>query len=696
MDSATGQSDATEVETDGDKPNQKDILYWKEQVTRAKQELERFHSRGSKVVQRYLDIRDTYSDSEKKMNIFWANVGILKAALYANPPQPTVTRQFQDPNDDEARVAAEIMERMLSLGMEMPRSDIDTAFQYAVQDRLIPGLGQVWFRYVPQIEKVEMQAIEGVEGTEIEYEQITDEAVKTDYVHWKDFLWSPARTWEEVTWAGRCVKMTKRKATARFGKEKAKLLSYKTQTKGKMSDEEGPKNYAQKVANVYEIWDKEDQIVLFISDGCDKFLDRKSDPLGIRGFFPFPCPLTATNTTSNFTPQPDYYMVRDQYAELDKVNTRINYLTDACKVVGVYDKNNEGVQTMLQNGIENQLIPVDNWSMFAERGGLQGQIDWLPVEQVVIVLEKLRQARLDVVAQLYELTGISDIMRGVSAPRETATAQNLKAQYSSSRLQFMQEEVARFCQEGMRIKADIMARHFQPDTLIKKSNIMRTPDAELAQGAVKLIKDEWESLYRLEIEADKLAIPDYNLERQSRMEYATAVGQMLGQSQAALETAPQLAPFVLQTLQWVAAGFRSGRQMEGVLDQAIQETHKMLQAQQGKPDPAQAAAQQELQMEQQKLQMEQQAKQAEFQMEQQMEQQKFQAEELRANQKTQQDIARDNAKAQNDIRIANSKALASIEESAGKSEMDSVIAAAKADADIKVKLEMAELKEDDD
>lgn len=610
-----------------------DIQYWKDQLRLASKELEKFHERGRKTQRRYLDEREANDEQSRKFNLFWANTGVLRSALYANPPKPTVKRQWDDFNDDVGRVAAEILERLLKLGLQRPRGDMDAAFAYATEDRLVPGLGQVWLRYDVQTQT------QVVPNTPVEYEQITDEEAITDYIHWEDFLWSPARVWEDVRWVARQAHMTKEKAVARFGEDKAERLSYsdKFENVDRVGAQDStPVRRPEATTSVWEIWNKPNRMVYWVSvTDADYLLDRKDDPLGLTDFFPCPKPLTATNSTSNMVPRPDYYMTKDQYEEIDTLNTRINWLVKACKAAGVYDKNAEGIQRLFQQGTENSLIPVDNWAMFAERGGVQGQIDWIPIEQIVKTIDTLSAYRDTLIQQLYELTGISDIMRGATNARETLGAQQLKAQYGSVRLQYVQGTIAEFVQEAMRIKAEIIAKHFQPETMIKKSLIQFTPavDHQLIQPAIQLIQNTPVASYHLEVEADDMSIPDYAVERSARIEYITAVGQLMSQAWQAIDAEPRFAPLVLQMLQWTAAGFKNGRQLEGVLDQAIEQTLLELQKQAQQPpppDPAVLEAQADIARDDQEA----------------------MAKMRRENMETQNEIQQDNLDAANERRIA--------------------------------------------
>jgi len=279
----------------------------------------------------------------------------------------------------------------------------------------------------------------------------------------------------------------------------------------------------------------------------------------------------ANTTTTNFIARADFIFAQDQFDELDQINTRIKYLTDATKVVGLYDKSSDGIQRMLQDGVENELLPVDNWAMFAERGGVRGQVDWMPIEQVVNAIDHLRQYRQDKVAQIYEVLGVSDIMRGVTRASETATAQQIKAQYGSTRLQLSQLHVALFIRDSLRIKSEIICNLFNPESIVEMSNIERSYDAQWIQPAVQLLKDNALRRYRITVEADSMAALDWAAERDARTQFLMGLGSFVSQVMPLAQAEPGAAPFLLKTLQWAISGFRVGKSLETVLDQAIQQ-----------------------------------------------------------------------------------------------------------------------------
>jgi len=567
---------------------------WQTEIQASQQELLKFHQDANRITQRYLDKRDAYAKDESKVNLFWSTMQVLLSMLYARPPQADVSRSFQDYDDDVARVSGTMLQRLLNRAFNDNVSAWDSAVRQGIEDWLVVGCGQIWLRYEVTTEPYEIPAVFDEFGQELspaaEAERIVNEDAPCDYIYWEDFFYSPARTWHEVRWVARRVFMTKDQLKARFGDAIASQVPLGNYSKKDQVNDQSPKNDPWNKAEVFEIWCKENRKVYWYAKSCDVILDVKDDPLGLDAFFPCPKPLAANVTSSNFMPRADYIFAQDQFNELDEINTRITWLTRAAKVVGVYDKSAEGIQRVFNQGSENQLIPVDNWAMFAEKGGIKGQVDWVPIDQVVNAIGHLRQYRQDKVMQIYEVLGISDIMRGSSKASETAAAQQIKAQFGSTRIQLKQFYIADWITQALRIKAEIICKHYQPETIIKRSNIERTPDAPLALPAVQLLKDEEMNEYRINIEADSMAALDWAAERDAAVQFMQGLGAFISQVAPMAQSVPGAAPVLMSLLQWSVSKFRVSTQIESVIDQAIGALKQQgMQPQQQQPNPMQEA-----------------------------------------------------------------------------------------------------------
>jgi len=629
---------------------------WHAEIIAAEKEAEKFQRRGRHVVRRFLDERDSVQTNNKWFNVFYANTVIMEAALYAQLPKPMVTRKFKDYQDDVARVAALIIQRSITQDLDDPRDTFDAAMRHCVEDRLVPGLAQAWLRLEtdteditdvvdiapqPDMETEEVGESDATPEAAEPPQRITDQRVVVDYVFWEDFLWSPCRVWDERRWVARRVYMTREELIERFGEAKGRTVSMDPNTGSPSNRFEKnttvPKEEVLKKAAVWEIWCRDDRKVVWFSPNAPEILEEIDDPLGLVGFEPCPRPMLANISTSNTIPRPDYYMIQDQYQELDQINNRISMLVQACKVVGVYDKSAIGVQRMLQEGADNLLIPVDNWAMFAEKNGLKGQIDWMPLEAITTTLLQLNHARDTIKAQIYELTGISDIVRGASKASETLGAQEIKAQFAGVRIKRLQDEVSRFAGEILRIKAEMQVKHFEPEFLVQKSNIMATGNDEWVGPALQMLATDVGFEWRIQVSADTMAQADYTAEKGERVEFLTMVSGYLEKAAQLAQVNPEVLPLVVSMLKWGVASFRGAAEIEGMLDK---ELDAMLKPKPPEPPPpptpeelkAKAELeklQMEAQLDQQAAQQELQIKQAEAALDRQRQQMELMAEQQR-------------------------------------------------------------------
>lgn len=588
---------------------------WAVELKASRESVRKWHEQGKRILKRYQDERETEKRDESRWNLFTANVQTQQSLLYGKTPSVSVGRKYADANDDMARVAGEMLERILNADIERDGDSYADALGYALQDRLLPGLGVVRIRYVVETEMgPETPAIRGPDGSEAAaavpgVERKTYECVETDYVYWEDVLWSPARVWHEVRWVAFRAEMSREQCVERFGSEVAEHIPYELTTRTNEEKERGAADpWARAV--VWEIWDKPSRRVFWYVEGHSETLDDKADPLGLESFFPCPRPMVANAVTRAFLPRPDFALAEDLYNEVDTLSTRINALTDAVRVRGVYDKASGELKGLLSSTGGNMLIPVENWAMFAEKGGLRGVVDWFPLDQVVAAITALDQRREVVKAALYEVTGMSDLLRGqAAAANVTATEQSIKARFASVRLQALQDQFARFASDVQRLKAEVIAKHFDPGTILAQANAQAMFDAQQAQEAVALIKSGF-SEYRVEVKPEAVSMTDFAQMQSERVGMLQAVTAFMTGAAPLAQQMPGSLPFLLQILQWFVAGQPGASQIEGVLDQAIAAAQQQAaQPQQpAQPDPKIISAQMKAQGDLAKIQAETQAR----------------------------------------------------------------------------------------
>ena len=617
-------------------PNDADGLAkrWQTEINSAKKFVEQFWKEGDKVNRIFRDERqedstNVWTYSGTRLNIFNANITTLQSMLYGRIPKVEVDRRFADQDDDVARVASVILQRILNTDIEKSGEDYSTVLRMSLQDKLLAGMGTARLKYDCEIEEKDippvMDPMTGMEMAPGYKEKVVSDCWVDDvYTHWRDVLWSPCRTYGEMRWRAYASFMTRDELIKRFGEDKGKLIPLNS--KGPLNPEKAedikPEDQVWLQAKVWEIWDKEKKKLYWYTEGFDKILDVQDDILGLEGFFPEPPPMMSNLTSTKYLGRADYIIAMDLYNEINILQLRIEKLTEACKLVGVYDKGNDGVQRMMDEAVENQLIPVDNWAAFAEKGGIEGVVQWMPVKEIAEVIAILRQQQQINVDQLYQVTGLSDILRGAAQQANvSATEQSIKAKFASIRVQALQDEFARFASDMQRIKAEIIGKHYPPEVIMRCSNIKTSPDAQLAQQAIALIKDPKTACYKISIKPETLAMVDYAQLKQDRTEYINALAVFLQSAAPLVEMDKGATAPLLELLKWGLAGFKGSNEIEGVMDQAI----KMFKEKAAKeaeqpppPSPEEMKAKAEMekaQMDMQKTQMEMQGKQQQMQME---------------------------------------------------------------------------------
>ena len=650
-----------------------------------------WEGRADRIVKRYRDDSRTRNNPNAKFNILWSNVQTIQPAIFARLPRPDVSRRFRD-NDPIGRVASMMLERALEYEITH-YGDYKSAMNQTVNDRLLGGRGTAWVRYEPHIVGSEadepddgLQITEDIDEAETEggiyrenQERIEYECAPVDYVHWRDFGITVARTWEEVTAVWRKVYMGRPALVERFGEELGGRIPLDTKPETSKSFNEKMGEGA-KEACVYEIWDKTSGEVIWLSKSMGEILDTRADPLKLENFWPCPKPLFSTLTTDSLVPIPDFVLYQDQARQLDTLADRIDGFIQALKVRGVYDASEPSLARLFSEGENNALLPIKNWNAFAEKQGMAGAINLVDIAPIAQALTMSYQAMEQVKSQIYEIMGIADIQRGQTDPNETLGAQIIKSNNAAGRLKTMQHAVVDFATELLCIKAQVICNHFTDDTIVKISGAMQLSDADkpLIPQALLLLRDEAAKNFRIEVTSDSMIFQDEQQEKQDRIEFLSAVSSFMQTALPVATQSPELTPLLMEMLKFGVTAFKAGKGMEGLIDETADKFRQQAKQAEGQPKPPtpemqkmqmtmqieqakmqanQAQAQQTAQLEQQKMQMQMELEKAKQEYQAQENQLKFQLEEQRNQADTQMKMQSDQMKAELEMKIAQMKMM---------------------------------------
>lgn len=599
-------------------PEQREAIRWIGEIKSADKVFETYQKRVDEIYTRFRDERDGEQkdgakdgdNQTRRYNALWSMKQTLKPLLYATAPNPYVSRRFDD-SAPAARDAALLLQRML---FSIAESDeFFDAGSEATDEYILSGRGLTWATYLPEfaIRESEVKTPLG-EGEEPPIDELADEDVESkkkpaypvetdaagnrfyrerfeykvnekiavESVSFKDFLHGPATKWRHVPWVARRVPMLRTELIKRFGKEKGNavpLNAYETGNQrlksGNTDDFKG--HFRRGI--VWEVWDRVEGEILWVCLDCPNYvLAKKKDPLKLKGYFPCPKPMFGTMTTDSMIPIPDYTQWQDIAIELDEVTYRISLLTDALRIAGVYDAESGDALKSIVEGRQNTMIAVQNWSSFAEKGGLKGAVDFLSLEEVRAALEMLYRIRQQLVQEMYEITGIADIVRGASDPRETASAQKLKGNFANSRLTERQKVVARHIREMLNMIAEIICTLYSDENIMALSGaslVLTTADGQFDearwQAALGLLRDEPMLQLQVKIDTETLADEQVTSDRQEATEFVTALSGLLQNAVAVSQQAPAAMPMVGKLIMLTVRKFKAGRSVEADIEAAV-------------------------------------------------------------------------------------------------------------------------------
>jgi len=531
--------------------------YWNNEILNARKFEENWRERASGIVQRYRDDNVNRFERESRMNIFHSNVDTLKSALYFKTPKPRVTRRFKT-DDPLGKSIAMVMERALQYQLDV--YDFDSAVKKAIEDMLIVGRGAIRLRYDPVLVEgeperiaVQVEPIVGIgevapgqmgevqvgqrlldpEGNEVQQEDVKqdvrgmfiegkpveyigEQSIRCEYVHWDDLTIAPARCWEDVKWIAFRHLLTRQDLIDYYGTKGEQIpLTYR---QSQMSDYQD--NPEPDMAEVYEIWDKRSGKQIFVATSFNEILEDIDDPYNLEGFWPMPEPLYSISTSDTTLPVPEIFIYEDQLFELDLITQRIAALTEALKRRGVYDASFQEL-VRLADANDNEFIPVENFAMLQAGGGLSNVMQEAPLDNLIRAITALYQSRQIVIDTIYEITGISDIMRGTSASRETATAQRIKGQFGAMRLTNRQRSIEKFLDKIMTLKAELLVENLEP-SLLERMTAIAVPPAMVA-----VMRDDRLRSYRVSIDTDESSAIDASMDQKNRTDFLTAMVQFL-------------------------------------------------------------------------------------------------------------------------------------------------------------------------
>jgi hypothetical protein len=601
----------------------RDAKPWLDMLSEAETRDASYHDRCDKIDKLYACLERS-SLNDRELQVFWANLQVLGPTIYSREPVPVVAPRFRDRKPIPRR-AGEILERAL----------ISDAESDHLHDELL------------QVRDELARLARGV----IRVSLVTDRQglrAKSDHIFRRDFRHGGARKWKEVPWVAWRGYYTREEYKARFKEHPPEGLAFKDHRKQSETDAE--KAFTDKKAAVWEIWHEGQDKVIFVGEGAKVVSEAIDPPWKLDGFWPLVPPAYGTLKPESLTPIPDVVYYQDQLDEINELTGRIAALTEGLRVKGFYNSGQElgsAIEAALADS-DNRTIMVPVAANLGPNASMKDAIHWMPLEVIAATIQQCVELRKQLMQDVYEISGLSDIMRGETEAQETLGAQQLKADFGSRRVKERQAAMQRVARDVFRLKAEIMAEQMPIERLLEMSQVDDLPrQAEIeqqtmalqqrAQGVAQqaqqamqqamasgdqqggqaaqqqaqeamgplqqqmqelqqtvtveavaqLFQDQRLRPFVLEVETDSTIEPDQMAEKQNRIEFLTAMGGMMMQGMSAMQLAGKAAP---EFGEFFAESIRfaaSGFKVQRSMDDAIDKLAEGLARFEPPPPPGQ-------------------------------------------------------------------------------------------------------------
>jgi hypothetical protein len=385
--------------------------------------------------------RDAYRFGVKnnRANIFYANIEALMSLVLPSVPQfKAHLRQKPEVNDETRErtkfydLAVKIIEEACQWYIYESLTKDD--FRNFKLDYFITGRGVLWVDYVPSSNEGELSRVD------------------VDYVHWLDFAYDPKLKWQEVRWVGRRKFLSEQKLQELYPGLDFEEFQFSNDIYNRLSQDSARQmidtTYMRsggKYAEIWEIWDKYTKLRLIVSD---QYIDKIIDFEAVEGvqekmFFPTPPPPVGIKNGVDLRPTSEIWSYLPELRQLSYISARKEELLRGLQLKGFVSSENRDLVQQINNAQDGSIYVA---AMNPQNP--QAPVTYIDNKPKVEMLSVLSQEHDSLKNNIYEISGISDQMRQVSAqsdaPEETATEVKTKTTFGSRRLREKQDVLAEY------------------------------------------------------------------------------------------------------------------------------------------------------------------------------------------------------------------------------------------------------------
>lgn len=380
---------------------------------------------------------------------------------------------------------------------------------------------------------------------------------------------------------------------------------------------EGWECYCLKTKHVYWVCEA------FKSDFLTK---PQLDPDGLKGFFPSPPFIIRNKRRKSLYPTPTFVYLEATANLLHKANERVFKLWDAVRPRAlVYGASQEVIDAL--NRLDDlQFIRVSDIDDILQKGGLKGMMEWVPVQELVQAIAEAINLEEHFKNRFNEGFGLPDILRGVSDPAQTATAQEIQSDAGHDRFKGDKKQIIDLARNSAEMMLDLALKVYSPEKIAKICGHeymergtpevpAQPPSEQNPQGvpAVPAKPSHYELFYpalqRLQNDEDRLVTIDFETDstnfrdEQKDIRKAQMISETVANGLGGIGNAqnPEFVPIALDLLLSTLDAMGGSTKSENMIKKAVAELEKIRNAPKPPPPPDPQEIKNQIAMQQQKI-----------------------------------------------------------------------------------------------
>lgn len=315
-----------------------------------------------------------------------------------------------------------------------------------------------------------------------------------------------------------------------------------------------------------------------------------SDLYGLPGFFPCTEPLSINQSTKHFWPTPEYFQVCDIIDDIHSIVGRMIQLTKAIRIRFFFDSSVTELSTLIgENWAMGEGtgmgIPDLETTLMNNKGSLSNLVAYFPVDDLVNGLKNMYDAFQQRLDMFYQITGISDLIRGQTNPDSDKTfgERQMEGKYALNRVEPFQNKIQIWIKNNYELILQMELSMFSDETIDDYITPQTLDDEHKGryEAALELLKDNRRRRFRVDFETDSTIAINEEWKKAKAIETANTISKMIESTAQVVKDQPEIGAVELKLMKHVVGDLVDGKLFIDEIQSSIQDA--IDQAKQPKP-----------------------------------------------------------------------------------------------------------------